>query len=108
MDYQFTCDPAKNKRNIKERGIDLLKAGEILYEPHLDTEDDREDYGEERNIAKGYLNGIPLVVVYTIRGIDHRHIISARKLQKHEEAEMVQELNLEAKQQNQKKTRWKK
>ncbi len=105
MEYHFTCDPAKNKKNIKERGIDLLKAGELLYEPHLNTEDDREDYGEERYVAKGYLNGIPLAVVYTIPGIDHRHIISARKLKKHEEAELVQDLNLEAKEQNQ---RWKK
>lgn len=61
----------------------------------MDLEDNRKDYGEERRIAKGYLNGVPIGVVYTFRGVNCVHIISARKLNKIEELELVQELGLE-------------
>ncbi len=56
MIYRFTCDPFKNRLNMQRHGIDLLKAGELLYEPHLELEDDRKDYGEERHLTRGYLN----------------------------------------------------
>jgi uncharacterized DUF497 family protein len=94
--FEFSCDPAKNEETIRKRGIDLLKAGELLYQAHIDLEDDREDYSEERRIAKGYLNGVPLVIIYTSRGPNRIHVISARKLKRTEELALVKELNLEA------------
>ena len=75
IEYRFTCNSEKNEKNIRKHAIDLLKAGELLYAPHAVLEDDRKDYGEERYIAKGYLNGIPIAVVYTMRGFDHIHVI---------------------------------
>lgn len=69
-----------------------MEAGQLLYEPHMDFEDDRRDYGEERTIAKGYLHGVPIVIVYTERAPNKIHIISARKLDKAEEQALVLEL----------------
>ena len=103
MEYEFTCDPNKNKANIRRHGIDLLEAGELLYGSYVDIEDDRKDYGEERCIAKGYLNDIPIVVVYVLRDYNNVHVISARKLKRLEEFELIKELMLEVKEQKRRK-----
>jgi uncharacterized protein len=51
--------------------------------PLVTVEDAREDYGEERYIALGLLEGIVVSMVYTERGNTIR-LISIRKALKHE------------------------
>ena len=80
---EFEWDPAKNADNLAKHGIDFEDAIRIFDGPTLDYIDDRADYGEERIVAVGEVNGIEIVVVYTVRG-DRLRIISAREATKHE------------------------
>ena len=76
MDYEF--DPAKDARNIGERGLSLALAP-LMFDDVLEiVKDDRRDYGEGRQIAYGRIMGRLFVCVFTDRG-DVRRIISLRK-----------------------------
>lgn len=57
----------------------------------LDVIDNRFDYGEERVITVGHLDGRLVVVVWTERG-DARHIISMRKANEREKKRFAQRL----------------
>ena len=76
MEIEF--DPAKNERNIRERGLSFDLAREFEFETAVFAIDDREDYGEIRIRAFGLLGGRlhALVFVETEAGI---RVISLRK-----------------------------
>ena len=76
---QFTCDPAKNERNIRERGLDLSDARFLWDAPLLVWIDTRRDYGEVREAGLGMLNDRVMAVCWVKRGADHIHIFSFRK-----------------------------
>jgi uncharacterized protein len=80
---RFGWDARKSHRNLKERGFDFEFATQIFDAATLERADTRRDYGEDRVIALGEAQGIPLTVVYTDRaeagGEVTRRIISARK-----------------------------
>jgi len=50
-------DPAKNARNIRERGSSFERVAEFDFLSATYLLDDRQDYGEMRQIAIGYLDG---------------------------------------------------
>ena len=76
VDFEF--DPAKDAKNIKERGISLALAP-MLFDSLLDVvEDDRRDYGEKRFVAYGEIAGRLFVCVFTDRE-KVRRVISLRK-----------------------------
>jgi uncharacterized DUF497 family protein len=76
---RFTADPAKNVRNVAERGIDLVKgAAAFGFDFAIVAVDDRKDYGEVREVATGFIGGRLHVLVFTMRG-DACHVISLRK-----------------------------
>ncbi|HEV2097741.1 MAG TPA: BrnT family toxin [Stellaceae bacterium] len=75
---EFEWDPAKERRNSEERGIDFSTASQIWEGIVVERVDDRRDYGEVRIIATGEVAGRLMVVVYTRRE-KARRIISARK-----------------------------
>lgn len=54
MEIEF--DPAKNERNIRERGLSFERARDFEFETAAYFIDDRRDYGETRHIAVGYLD----------------------------------------------------
>ncbi|MEZ5535514.1 MAG: BrnT family toxin [Thiolinea sp.] len=83
MKYEW--DEEKNRQNIRKHGIDFNLA-KRLFEQHVVTSlDTRSDYGEEREISIGMIDGVLfLTVVHTDRGLDVRRIISARKATKQE------------------------
>lgn len=81
MDVEF--DPAKRARTLRERGLDLARAGAIFEGFTLTFEDDREDYGEERYVTFGCMGRQVVACVWTMRG-DNRRIISLRKAEKDE------------------------
>jgi uncharacterized DUF497 family protein len=87
----FEWDPAKETRNIVERGLDFTTASRIWDGPVVEQVDQRRDYGETRSIATGLTNGSILVVVYTWRG-GHRRIISARKANSRERQRFQNEI----------------
>ena len=86
MDY--TWDPAKSDRNLRERGFDFGFASLIFEGPTLEREDRRQKYGESRVVAIGMAQDIVLTVVYTDRigdtGAVVRRIISARRSNRRE------------------------
>jgi uncharacterized DUF497 family protein len=80
----FEWDDAKRKLNMKKLGIDFINASKIFDGYTLTIVDDRYDYGEERFVTFGILEGRVVVVVHT----ENEHlirIISIRKATKYEE-----------------------
>jgi uncharacterized DUF497 family protein len=75
---RFTWDPAKNDRNIRDRGLDFADAPGLWDAPMLVWIDTRRDYGEVREIGLGTLRGRVMVVGWVKRG-DDVHIFSFRK-----------------------------
>jgi len=83
MDISF--DPAKRAANLAKHGIDLADAAEVFAGLKFTMLDERSDYGEDRYITMGLLDGRMVVCVWTDRG-DTRRIISLRKANDREEA----------------------
>ncbi|CAB3737941.1 hypothetical protein LMG24238_06377 [Paraburkholderia sediminicola] len=81
---RFEWDELKNQINIRKHGIDFRDAVDVFDHPVLTAIDQREDYGEERWVALGWMAAIVGVVVYVERNADVIRIISARKATKHE------------------------
>jgi len=77
-------DEAKNAVNIDKHGIDFADLAELFERPMLCRRDDRRDYGEERWIAIGTVEGRAMVVVFTEREPDIIRVISARKANQRE------------------------
>ena len=78
-------DAAKHAATLSARGLDLARAGEVFAGATLTVEDDRRDYGEDRFITIGFLDGAMVVLVWTPRDGAHR-IISRRKANERERA----------------------
>jgi len=56
-------------------------------------EDDHEDYGEVRLITAGMLRERMVVMVWTPRNVDDRHLLSMRKANEREQAQYTQHLD---------------
>ena len=63
----------------------MARAGEVFAGATLTVEDDRRDYGEDRFITIGFLDGAMVVLVWTPRDGAQR-IISMRKANERERA----------------------
>jgi uncharacterized DUF497 family protein len=75
---RITFDRAKFDRTLAERALDFRRAAEVFDSLNLTRPDDRRDYGEERFITAGLLDGRIVIIVWTLRG-RARRIISMRK-----------------------------
>jgi len=74
----FEWDERKNQANIEKHGVSFQTACRIFEGKVLSAGDDREDYGEVREISIGQVDGtVILAVVHTSRNGNIR-IISAR------------------------------
>jgi len=71
-------DPAKNAKNILERGISFELAAEFDLATAKIWADTRKDYSEERFIALGYIGERLFSFVFTVRG-EVLRVISLRK-----------------------------
>ena len=76
MDFEW--DEKKRQKIIDERGIDLLDAALIFEGRVTSFIDNREDYGEVREVSFGMADGIFYCVVHTERNGKIR-LISAWK-----------------------------
>jgi uncharacterized protein len=81
---QFEWDENKNQTNIRKHGIDFRDAIDVFNHPVLTWPDGREDYGEERWIALGWMKALMGVVIYVERRADTVRIVSARKATRQE------------------------
>jgi uncharacterized protein len=75
---QLSFDPAKNERNIEERGLAFNLVSELDWANAVIDEDTRKNYGERRFRVFGCINERLYAVVFTPRA-DKLHIISLRK-----------------------------
>jgi len=80
---RFTFDPAKNARNIAERGLSFELAAELEWETALIVEDTRRDYGEIRLRVLALHEGRLYAAVVTPREGALR-VISLRKANRKE------------------------
>lgn len=78
MNDEFEWDWKKHASNLADHKVGFDQAKEIFKGPRLESPDTRENYGEERYVSLGEVDGRCLVVVHTPRGGKTR-IISARK-----------------------------
>jgi uncharacterized DUF497 family protein len=75
---EFEWDEAKNTANIAKHGVGFVRASGVFKDVFaIEYLDDRRDYGEERYIIIGMVDGRLLSVVYTMRN-DIIRLISAR------------------------------
>jgi uncharacterized protein len=90
---RITYDPAKRAKTLKERDLDFEDAIHVFAGPHFTIEDDRQDYGETRWQTIGRLNERMVMVVWTPRGEDDRHVFSMRKCNDREQEEFREQLD---------------
>lgn len=78
-------DPAKDDANLAKHGVSLAAAAAFDWDTALEREDDRFDYGEDRFVAIGRIDGRLHVMVFTQgAGDDAIRVISLRPAEKHE------------------------
>ena len=87
----FEWDDIKRKSNIEKHGIDFIDAPMIFAGYTLTIVDDRYDYGEERFVTFGILDGRVVSVVHT-ETEDLIRIISMRKATRNEEKEYFSQI----------------
>jgi hypothetical protein len=90
---EVSFDPAKNARNIRERGLSFERAADFAFETAILTTDVRRDYGETRYVAVGYLDGRLYVLCFIetpagIRVISFRKA-NSREMRRHAKAQTV-------------------
>ena len=81
---KFEWDDDKNRQNIAKHGVSFEDASKIFDGFTVDRLDDRFDYGEEREISIGLVEGIALVIVVHADRKGVCRIISARPAVKSE------------------------
>ncbi len=80
---QIEFDPAKNEKNIRERGLSFERVTEFDFETAVFHVDDRRDYDETRIRALGFIEGRLYAIVFTEIPVGVR-VISFRKANKRE------------------------
>lgn len=82
---RFSWSEAKRKSNLLDHGLDFVDAPRVFDGVTYTFEDDRLDYGEERLVTLGLLDGIVVSVVHTESPRTIR-VISFRKATRREQA----------------------
>jgi uncharacterized protein len=81
---KFEWDEAKRLANLRKHGIDFLDVSVVFEGDTLTVEDNRYDYGEQRFVTFGLLQGLVVAIVHSDRN-DSIRIISARKATRYEQ-----------------------
>ncbi|NEQ71446.1 MAG: BrnT family toxin [Symploca sp. SIO1B1] len=76
---KFKWDERKNQSNLAKHGFNFTDAFRIFNFPMVVELDERDDYGEDRWIGIGLLDGRVVVVVYTEPNQETIRVISLRK-----------------------------
>lgn len=80
----ITCDEAKRASNLAKHGLDFAEAAQFDFSTALLEIDDRQDYGECREIAIGWCGLRLCCLVFVRRGEVGLRVISFRKATKQE------------------------
>ena len=91
MRVEFEWDEAKRRSNLRKHGIDFVGVEQLFEGVTVTVLDDRADYGEERFVTFGLLDGRVVAVAHTEADKVIR-IISVRKATKNEESGYFKEI----------------
>ncbi len=80
----YEWDEEKNRENLAKHGFSFKDADTIFVGSCVTYRDRRFDYGEERFITLGLLEGRVMVIAHTPRG-EKTRIISMRKANRREQ-----------------------
>ena len=75
---KISFDPRKDETTRLTRGFSLALGETVIRQRVIIFSDDRQDYGEERQVCLGYVENRLFVCVFTMRETTY-HIISVRK-----------------------------
>lgn len=81
---KFEWDEAKRLSNLRKHGIDFINVNIIFERDIVTIEDERFNYGEQRFVTLGLLQGQVIIIVHTEEEESIR-IISARKATRYEQ-----------------------
>jgi uncharacterized DUF497 family protein len=87
---RFGWDETKRRQNLKSHGVDFRAAYHFEWDVADITIDDREDYGELREVATSFIGAVPYVLTFTERYDDagaYIWVISLRKANRKERKE---------------------
>lgn len=88
---EFDWDESKRKANLRDHGIDFVGIEEVFECETVTILDDRFDYGEQRFVTFGILEGRVVAIAHTES--DKRiRIISVRKATRNEEKSYYKEI----------------
>ena len=76
---RFEWDQQKRQANIAKHGLDFVDLPKVFRLPLRISLDERQDYGEDRWVGLGILDGRVVVVVFTEPDETTIRIISLRK-----------------------------
>ena len=88
---EFDWDEAKRKANLRDHGIDFVCIEAVFEGETVTILDDRFDYGEQRYVTFGILEGRVVAVAHTETD-ELIRIISVRKATKNEEKSYYKEI----------------
>ena len=80
----FEWDEEKKQTNLTDHGLSFEDAETVFSGPCVTFEDARYDYGEQRFVTLGQLEGRTVVIAHTPRG-ENTRIISMRKANSREQ-----------------------
>jgi uncharacterized DUF497 family protein len=89
---EFEWDEAKRLLNLEKHGIDFIHVEQVFEGETITILDDRFDYGEERFVTFGLLEGRVVAIAHTETDEVIR-IISVRKATKYEEESYFKEIS---------------
>jgi hypothetical protein len=90
---RFEWDARQAAQNVAKHGVPFEYATRVFLDPHrLDAVDVRHDYGEERRLTLGKIEGRLYAVAYTPRSRVIR-MISARKANEREQRQYDETLS---------------
>ncbi|MGP6157318.1 MAG: BrnT family toxin [Vulcanimicrobiaceae bacterium] len=70
----FEWDEEKSAATAARRGVDFVAAAKVFEGFFTEREDTRQDYGEQRFVVTGEVDGAIITVVWTPRGRNRRII----------------------------------
>jgi uncharacterized DUF497 family protein len=85
----YEWNEAKNRRNRHTHGVDFSAVEQFEWDTAVVEIDDRENFGELRERATGFIGDVLHVLVFTRRGETIR-LISLRKANNREKKDYVQ------------------
>ena len=80
---RFEWDEVKDQANFKKHGVSFALAKFAFSDPERLEAKDLGEYDEDRWVTTALVQGVELVVTYTMRG-DRVRLISARRAERYE------------------------